>query len=182
MQNFITTNLNINDFKDNLNEKNGKNFMEIVRDLIKFDPFQGHKFYIFSIIKKEKNERFTQPRLTKPYPVPGGTLIQVDPQNPDWMKTCWTLPDSQDFHLFKYKKVFGDRFVWECIYTYLKNPEQLMCPEDGDLPEEKMRELRDLLDKRIGEIRQKEKSQRKVSSSYEEAPHLELCNVSDSPQ
>jgi hypothetical protein len=175
MQNFKLTTSKVNDFKNDLMKYNGSDYMELVRDLIKSDPFEGNKFYIFSIIKLKDRSRFHQPRLTKPEPVPGGTLLHVDPKDPDYMKICWTLPSQESFELYRYGKVFGDQFVWECIQTYKKNPKQLMCSESGDVSEEKARDLYVSLKKRVNEAKAKEKEQatlRKQASSFSMAEDL----------
>ena len=166
MQNFISTVSKINEFKEYLNEENGSEYMKVVRDLIKFDPFDGHKFYIFSIIKLQDSKRVHQPRLTKPEPIPGGTLLQVDPKNPETMKLCWTLPPQESFNLFKYKKAFGDKFVWECIQTYKKNPNQFMQPEEGDVSEEKARELYLGLKKRINKLKEQEVKRNSLEEKF----------------
>ena len=84
---------------------------------------------------------YMQPRLTKPEPLPGTTLMHVDPKNPTYAKIIWTLPNENTFGLYKYGKMFSDPFVHECIEKYLTNPNLLMQKEDGDLPEETIREI-----------------------------------------
>ena len=158
MQSFNLTTAKVHEFKNYLNQTNGDSYMKVVRDLIKFDPFNGHKFYIFSFMKLKDRERFHQPRLTKPDPVPGGTLIRVDPMHPEEMKLCWTLPSQEHFGLYKYKKAFGDQFVYECIQTYKKNPNQLIQPEPDDLKDDECRILYAELKKRIDGIKNREKA------------------------
>jgi hypothetical protein len=165
MQNFSLTTQKINEFVDFLNDTNGKNYMDVVRDLIKFDPFDGHPFYIFSIIKLQDKNRLHQPRLTKPEPVPGGTLLRVDPKHPETMKLCWTLPPHESFNLYKYEKALADRFVWECIQTYKKNPKQFMEPEEGDVSDEIARELYLGLKKRIARLQKEENRAGATNSS-----------------
>ena len=157
MQSFNLTTSKVHEFKDYLNDTNGDSYMKVVRDLIKFDPFDGHKFYIFTIMKMRDRDRFHQPRLTKPAPIPGGTLLRVDPMNPEEMKLCWTLPSQEAFGLYKYKKLFADQFVYECIQTYKKNPDQLATPEPDDLTDDQCRELYTNLKKRVDSIKAKEK-------------------------
>ena len=165
MQNLVDTISKVHEFKELLVDSNGASYMDVIRDLIKFDPFDGHKFYIFSIIKLRDKQRFNQPRLTKPEPIPGGTLIRVDPKNPDEMKLCWTLPSQEYFGLYKYKKLFADQFVYECIQTYKKNPKHLMQPEKDDVSEEMARDLYAGLKQRINRMKKTEKT--KSSSSFE---------------
>jgi hypothetical protein len=157
MESFALTASKIKEFTEYLGDTNGQSFMEVVRDLLKFNPFDGNKFYIFSFIKLKDMQRFHQPRLTKPEPVPGSTLVHVDPKNPEYMKMCWTLPPEESFDLFKDKKLFADQFVWECINTYKKYPRQLMRAEPGDLTEDQMRDLYKDLKKKIDRVKQAEK-------------------------
>lgn len=140
MQNFNVTLSQVHDFKQNVLKHAGESYMQIVRDWIAFKPFENHGFYIFSFIKKEHNERIHQPRLTKTAPVPGATLIWVDPKKPEEMEICWTLPPLEEFHLAGYGKAFGDEFVYECVQTYLKNPDKLM-ENEKPITKEKFVEL-----------------------------------------
>lgn len=136
MQNFDLTVSKIKEFSEYLGETSGESFMKVVRDLIKLDPFSGKKFYIFSFIKLKDKQRFHQPRLTKPEPIPGATLIRVDPKNPEQMELKWTLPSQEYFGLYKDKKAFGDQFVHECILTFLNYPKKLMRKETDDVNDE----------------------------------------------
>ncbi len=160
MQNFDLTTSKIKEFTEYLGETNGHSFMKVVKDLIRLDPFNGKKFYIFSFIKLKDRQRFHQPRLTKPEPVPGSTLIRVDPRNPEEMTMCWTLPSQESFGLYKYKKLFADQFVHECIETYLKYPKKLMKKEPDDVSDEDAAKMYEDFRKKIqrmdAEMKQKE--------------------------
>jgi len=158
MQNFNMSVSKVNEFSEYLNETSGSAYMRVVRDLIRFDPFEGNKFYIFSFMKLKDRERFHQPRLTRPDPIPGGTLIKVDPRNPDKMTLCWTLPPEESFGLYKYKKAFADQFVFECINTYKKNPGQLSKPDADDLSDDACRELYKGLKARVDKVKNAEKA------------------------
>jgi len=166
MQNFNLTIRKIQEFTEYLGETNGINFMKIVRDIIRLDPFSGHKFYIFSFIKLKDRQRYHQPRLTKPEPVPGSTLLRVDPKNPEEMKMCWTLPGQEAFGLYKHKKLFADQFVFECINTYLNEPKKLMKKEPDDVSEEDAKKLYEEFRKKIArmdaEMKQKEAESKTV--------------------
>lgn len=131
----------VKEFTEYLGETNGESFMKVVRELIKLDPFFGHKFYIFSFIKLKDRQRYHQPRLTKPEPIPGATLLRVDPKNPDEMQLMWTLPSQEYFGLYKESKVLSDQFVFECIQTFLKYPKKLMRAEKDDVTDEEARKL-----------------------------------------
>jgi hypothetical protein len=152
MQNADWTVRKIKEFTEYLGESNGQKFMEVVRDLIRLDPFDGHKFYIFSFIKLRDRQRFHQPRLTKPDPVPGSTLLRVDPKRPEDMTMMWTLPGQEAFNLYKDKKLFADQFVYECIQTYLNNPRKLQKKEPDDLSDEDAARLYGEFRKKIGRM------------------------------
>ena len=159
MQNYKLTVNKIKDFSEHLSETNGKNFMQIIRDLIAFDPFNGNKFYIYSFIKLGQKTRYHQPRLTKPeLPVPGTTLLRVDPMYPDEMKMCWTLPPEESLNLCQKGKAFADEFVYECVQTYKTNAKQLVEPEGDELPDERCRELYKDLKKRLAHLDKLKKS------------------------
>jgi hypothetical protein len=100
---------------------------------------------------------YHQPRLTKPEPVPGSTLLRVDPSNPENAEIIWTLPNQENFKLYEHGKMFADEFVHECVQLYLKNPRELMKKEEGDLPEAKIRELWIAYLKKLKRERQKVK-------------------------
>jgi hypothetical protein len=84
---------------------------------------------------------YHQARLTKPEPFPGSTLLWCDPNNAGNITIVWTLPNQENFGLYKQGKMFSNQFVAECIKKYLENPRELMQPEDGQLPDEKIREI-----------------------------------------
>ncbi len=145
MQNFT---MKVNNIWDNVNyfrENSESDYVKTVNDIIASDPFRGNKFYIHSFVKRVNDETgvkkmYHHPRLTKPEPTPGATLIRVDPKKPGEMQVMWTIPNEETFGLYQYKKVFADQFVWECIQTYKKNPSQLFKPEPDDMTEDEIRE------------------------------------------
>lgn len=146
MQNFMLTTSKIQDNIQFFKENSEKGYVETIKKIIESDPFLGHKFYIQSFIKRVDDstgvkKMIHHPRLTKPEPLPGHTLLRVDPKDPDSMKIMWTIPNQETFGLYKYKKAFGDRFVYECIQTYQKNPKQFMQPEPDDLSDDQIREI-----------------------------------------
>ena len=68
--------------------------------------------------------------------------MKVNPKYPEEAHIVWTLPNQENFALYKEGKMFADPLVNECIEKYLKDPRTLMLPEPGmDLPEKKMKEL-----------------------------------------
>jgi hypothetical protein len=123
-----------------------QDYVNCIQKIVLSKPFGDHKFYIFSFVKRVDDasgikKMFHQPRLTKPEPVPGTTLLRVDPSNPSDAIIIWTLPNEENFKLFEYGKMYGEQFVHECIEKYLKNPRELMCREEGDLSEDQIREI-----------------------------------------
>jgi hypothetical protein len=146
MSNFsVTTNKiheNVNFFKENTEH----GYVEMINKIIQSRPFGDVKFYIHSFVKRVDDatgvkKMIHHPRLTKPDPTPGASLIRVDPEMPGEMKVMWTIPNQETFGLYKYKKAFADKFVWECINTYKKNPAQLIQPEPDDLSEDQIKEI-----------------------------------------
>lgn len=133
---------NVEFFKQN----SEKGYCETVQNIIQSKPFGKHKFYIFQFVKRVNDEMGVkvmhhQPRLTKPEPVPGSTLLRCDPHNPEEVTIIWTLPNQENFGLYKHGKMFSDPFVHECVKKYLENPKELMKREEGDLDDEEIRKV-----------------------------------------
>ena len=146
MQNFYLSKNEALDSVQNWKENSEQDWVKCVQDLIQSKPFGDHKFYIFMFVKRVNDitgekKMYHQPRLTKPEPVPGTTLLRVNPLYPEEATIIWTLPNQETFNLYKEGKMFADEFVSECIDKYLNNPRELMKPEEGDLPDKKIREL-----------------------------------------
>lgn len=130
----------------NFKENSESDWVRCVQSLVDSRPFGNHKFYIFMFVKRVDDmagikKMYHQPRLTKPEPVPGSTLLRVDPNYPEEATIIWTLPNQENFAMYKKGKMFADPFVQECVDKYLNSPKELMKKEEGDLPEEKMKEL-----------------------------------------
>lgn len=143
---YYLTKENALDSVENFKQNSEADWVKCVQTLVESKPFGNHKFYIFMFVKRVCDssgvkKMFHQPRLTKPAPVPGTTLLRVDPNNPEEATIIWTLPNQENFNLYKQGKFFDDPFVHECVEKFLKNPKELMKPEEGDLPEKKMKEL-----------------------------------------
>lgn len=128
--------------KENLEEK----YVSTIQGIIASRPFGNHKFYIFSFMKRVCDitgvkKLFHYARLTKPEPLPGTTLLRVDPNCPEEAYIVWSLPNDEAFNLYKVGRMFSDPFVHECIMKYLYNREELMKPEPGDLTDEQIRNV-----------------------------------------
>lgn len=146
MQNFSLPVSTALDSVRNVKENSRKSYVDTVQKIIRSDPFDGHKFYIFSFMKRVDDmagvkKMYHQPRLTRPVPVPGSTLMRVDPKNPEEATIIWTLPNEESFGMYKVGMTFTDPFVFECIETFQKNPRKFMERDEWDLPEEKIREI-----------------------------------------
>lgn len=146
MQNFLLSKSHVNDniqfFKGNFE----KEYCETIQNIIQSRPFGKYKFYIFQFVKRVDDttgvkRMIHQPRLTKPEPLPGTTLLRCDPDRPEDVTIIWTLPNQENFGLYKHGKFFSDPFVAECVEKYLKRPGELMKEEEGDLDDDKIREI-----------------------------------------
>jgi len=146
MQNFILTKQmaweNVEFFKQNSEE----DYVRCIQSIIKSKPFGDHKFYIYSFVKRIDDaagikKMYHQPRLTKGDPIPGTTLMRVDPNNPGEAMIIWTLPDEESMGMYQQGMIFQDKFVFECVEKYFKNPRELMKREEGDLSDEEIREV-----------------------------------------
>ena len=84
---------------------------------------------------------YHQPRLTRPEPLPGTTLMKVDPKDPEMAIIIWTLPNRENFELYKHGKMFSDPFVNECIDKFLNNPKELCRQSKEDPSEEQIRDI-----------------------------------------
>lgn len=146
MSNFYLSKNEALDSTQHWKENSEKSWVDCLQDLIKKRPFGDHKFYVFMFVKhvddkKGVKKMFMYPRLTKPEPLPGTTIMQVDPNNPSEALIIWTLPSEISEEAFKKGKHFSDPFVHECVRDYIYNPRKLMKKEEGELSEEKMREI-----------------------------------------
>lgn len=146
MSNFYLSENQIRANTDFWKEQTEIGYVKCIQDLILSKPFGDRKFYIFSFVKRVHDssgvkKMYHQPRLTRPEPIAGTTLMKVDPKCPDTAKIIWTLPNQENFGLYKYNKVFADPFVHECIDKFTKNPKQLMQPDPDDLTDDQIREI-----------------------------------------
>jgi hypothetical protein len=146
MQNFYLSKGEALDTTQNWRENSEHDWVANLHDLIKKRPFGDHKFYVFMFVKRVNDysgikKMYMQPRLTKPEPLPGTTLLQVDPNDPGTAKMIWTLPNENNFLMYDKGKMFADEFVHGCIQKYLHNPRALMQREEGELSENEIREI-----------------------------------------
>lgn len=165
MQNFSLSVKDAIDSVQFVKENSRQSYVDTIQSIIKSDPFDGHPFYIFSFIKRVDDysgvkKMYHQPRLTRPEPVPGSTLMRVHPQDPGTATIIWTLPNEESFGMYKIGMTFTDPFVFECITTYQKNPKKFMERDEFDLSEEKIREI--YKSKLLREKREKRKPLPKV--------------------
>ncbi len=134
-------------------ENSEENYVKCIQDLIKSKPFGDHKFYIFSFVKRiddqtGKKIMYHQPRLTRPDPVPGTSLMKVNPNDIGTATIIWTLPNQENFGLYQFGKAFQDQFVYECVQKFLNNRGDMIKPDPDDLNDNQIREIyRDLKQK-----------------------------------
>lgn len=146
MQKFYIDKYQVFDNVEYFKQNSEKDYVQTIQNIISSDPFGGHCFYIFSFVKRVDDvsgikKMYHQPRLTKPDPLPGTTLLRVNPKYPEEATIIWTLPNEEEFNLYKYGKMFEDPFVFECIEKYLHNPQELTKYIPGDLSDEQIREI-----------------------------------------
>jgi hypothetical protein len=146
MQNFLLSKMEAGDSTQNWKENSEKDWVNCLQDLIKQKPFGDHPFFVFMFVKRVDDisgikKMYMQPRLTKPEPLPGTTLLQVNPRDEGTAKIIWTLPNQETFCLYKYGKMYADPFVHECVEKYLKRPHELMKKEEGQLSEDRIRDI-----------------------------------------
>lgn len=146
MQNFILTKNEVMDNVEFFKQNSEDGYVKMVQKIINQKPFGNHKFYILQFVKRVDDttgvkKMHHQARLTKPEPFPGSTLLRCDPTQPEHVTIVWTLPNQENFGMYKSGKMFADPFVHECVKKFLECPQELMKPEDGDLSDEKIREI-----------------------------------------
>lgn len=145
MQNFYLTSNDIWQNTELWKENSEEDYVRCIQKIIKSKPFGNRKFYIFSFVKRVNDESglkkmYHQPRLTKPEPVPGTSLMRVNPLDPETATIMWTLPNQENFGLYKHGKMFNDPFVHECVCKFLNNPREFMVKEKDDLTDDQIRE------------------------------------------
>ena len=146
MSNFSFTKNDVLDNTQFWRENSEQGYCEMVQQIIESRPFGKHPFYIYQFVKRVDDatgikKMYHHPRLTKPDPIPGTTLLRADPSNPEEVTIIWTLPDEESFNLYQSGKMFADPFVYESIQKYLHNPRELMRREKGDLTDEEIKEI-----------------------------------------
>lgn len=136
-------------------------YVEKIQDIIRSKPFGEGKFYIYSFLKnvpRDEIENFGvsqmdlplemdlkilyhQPRMTKPVPTPGTTLISVDTREPDVSTIHWTLPHQEAINKYQEGALYENEFVQECIEKFLNSPNDFLQKESWDKSEDEMKEI-----------------------------------------
>lgn len=161
---FLVSKGQILDNVEFMKQNSEEDYVNCIQSLIASRPFGDYKFYIYSFVKRVDDvsgikKMYHQPRLTKPDPIPGTTLMRVDPKNPLEARIIWTLPNQENFGLYKYGKMFSDPFVYECIEKYENSPRDLLCKEPDDLTDEQIREVYAAILNKAKQKKKAEKSQ-----------------------
>jgi len=146
MSNFYLSKNKIWENTDFWRENTEENYVRCIQGLIQSKPFGDRKFYIYSFVKRIDDasgakKMYHQPRLTRPEPLPGTTLMKVNPMYPEEATIIWTLPNQENFGLYQSGKMFADPFVHECIDKFLKNPRDLMKADPDDLDDKQIQEI-----------------------------------------
>lgn len=146
MQKFCLDKYQIFDNVEYFKQNSEKDYVETIQKIIKSDPFFGHKFYIYSFVKRVDDisgvkKMYHQPRLTRPDPITGTTLLKADPKNPDEVRIIWTLPNEENFNLYSHGKIFADPFVFECVQQFLTDKESMKKADADDLNDDQIREV-----------------------------------------
>jgi hypothetical protein len=129
-----------------IRENSEEDYCRCIQNLIARAPFGKRKFYIFTVIKRVDDvsgvkKMYHQPRLTKPEPLPGTTLMRVDPSDPGVCTILWTLPQTENMGLYDHGKIFGDKFVYDCVQLFKSDPASMMRPETDDPSEDEIRDI-----------------------------------------
>jgi hypothetical protein len=171
MQNFSISKTHALDNIQFFKENSEKDYVDCIQGLIQSKPFGDLKFYIHSFVKRVDDisglkKMYHHPRLTKPDPTPGATLMRVDPNQPEVATIMWTLPNQENFEMYRYGKMFSDPFVHECVQKFLNNRESMSKAEPDDLPDHKIKEIyKDiLLESRKNKRKQKQSAESNTPS------------------
>lgn len=146
MQVFTLNNGKFLDSKENLRSQILDGFMKKVIEIVESKPFGDHKFYDFIFPKRADENSFVQilfhqPRLTKPNPLPGTTLLRLNPKEPDQIGIIWILPHKEAFNNYSEGKIYSDPIVYQSIQNYLHHREYLMRREPDEPSEEECRNI-----------------------------------------
>ena len=116
--------------------KKENDLVEVIETLIRQDPFEGRKFYLFGHMRTHEdgaNKRMLwQQRLTRPKAQTNSMLYKVDPKNPEVVWTIWIIPERGQWHLYEKGSMFENEAVMESVHDFLHNREKLEAPEDDD--------------------------------------------------
>lgn len=121
-------------------------YVKCIQGIIESKPFGDRKFYIYSFVKRIDDnsgikKMYHQPRLTRPEPLPGTTLMKVDPSNPLEATIIWTLPNQENFGLYSHGKMFADEFVHSCIQQFITDPKSMMKRDPDDLIDKDIQDI-----------------------------------------
>ena len=146
MSNFYLSRDKVYENTDFWRQNTEADYVRCIQNLIASRPFGDLKFYIFSFVKRVDDtsglkKMYHQPRLTRPEPLPGTTLMKVDPNDPGTATIVWTLPAEASLGLYQQGKMFADKFVYECVQKYLNSPRDLIQKDPDDLNDDQIREV-----------------------------------------
>lgn len=87
-----------------------------------------------------KKRMLWQPRLTKPFPQSNSFLFRALSKT-DNLEICWLLPPRELWDQYKAGNITEHPIVLWSINQYLCNRDELAKPFDGDLSDEKVKEI-----------------------------------------
>lgn len=125
MQNFSMTGMQVHDNTLLWKESFDGEYVRIVQSIIDQNLFEGKSFYIHQFIKRVDDtsgvkKMMHHPRLSKPLPTPGATLLRCEPFAPEQIKIVWTLPNQENFGMYSEGKIYANEFVFNCIQKFLR--------------------------------------------------------------
>lgn len=148
MPNFMLSQNEALDSIQNVKENSEKNYVDTLQRTVQWgcENFEGFPFYVFQFIKRVDDmagikKMYHQARLTKPEPLPGTTLLRIRPDRPGDAVIMWTLPNEEEFDLYKYGRMFADVRVYENIKSFQTNRLNMTRPEDGDASENEIKAI-----------------------------------------
>ncbi|HEX5553443.1 MAG TPA: hypothetical protein VFX43_09365 [Chitinophagaceae bacterium] len=121
-----------------LNQLNSLGITENLNMMIKADPFDGRRFYIFAHARKDEDGIRTriiwQPRLIRPKSQTNSMLFKVDPKKPEEVNVIWIIPPREQWSLFEKGKMCENQTVTDSIHLFETDRARLEAsdPDDPD--------------------------------------------------
>lgn len=172
----MTTVFNVNrlDAHERLQQLNQLNSLGITENLemmIKADPFDGNKFYVFTHARRDDDGISTrliwQPRLTKPKMQTNSMLFKVNPKHPEEVTVIWIIPPREQWHLFEKGKLCENQTVIDSVYLFENERAKLEAKEPDDLDDATINKIYAQIRQEGLKRRYNKESESKLNLSYE---------------